>query len=153
MMNANTGPTEPGYPPPKQSLHWQKALLWHGVGFLTLIVLTWCDGLFDLMHYVLGHPAQTANIEEVEIKTVLIVFLWMGSAYKLYQIVSRLSYLEKFLNVCSWCHRIQHHDAWLSLEEHFQKDTGAEVSHGICPECAEQFQREVARSPIPAASL
>jgi hypothetical protein len=141
-MSTNDAASKTEYPPPKQVLHWQKALIWHAVGFITLLVLTWCDAFFDLLHHILGHPVQAANIEEVEIKTVVIVLLWIGSAYKLYQIVSRLSYLEKFLHVCSWCRRIQHHDAWLSLEEHFQRDTGAEVSHGICPECATRFQKD-----------
>jgi hypothetical protein len=141
-MNTSHADSESNVPPPKQALHWQKALLWHGVGFLTLVVLTWCDALFDLMHYILGHAARPANIMEVEIKTVVILLLWIGSAYKLYQIVSRLSYLEKFLHVCSWCRRIQHQNFWLSLEEHFQHDTGGEVSHGICPECARRFKEE-----------
>ena len=105
-----------------------------------LLVLTWCDSLFDLMHYLLGHPPRSANIEEIVIKTVVIVLLWMGSAYKLYMIVSRLSYLENFLHVCAWCRRIQHQDVWLSLEEHFQQQTGATISHGICPKCAERFK-------------
>ena len=128
--------------PPKQLLHWQQALLWHGLGFTILLVLTWCDAMFDLMHYALGQPAHAANIGEVALKTGVILLLWMGSAYKLYRIISRLSYLENFLHVCSWCRRIQHHDRWLSLEQHFQQRTGAPVSHGICPECAEQFRQD-----------
>ena len=143
-MNSDTDRPASDRPPPKQVLHWQKALLWHGLGFLTLVVLTWCDALFDLGHHILGNPAQTADIGEVQVKTVVIVFLWIGSAYKLYLIVSRLSYLEKFLHVCSWCRRIQYHDAWLSLEEHFRQGTGGEVSHGICPECARKFESELA---------
>jgi hypothetical protein len=146
-MNAKTNRRDLTRPPPKQPLHWQKALLWHGLGFLTLIVLTWCDALFDLMHYVLGYPAQTPNIAEVGIKTVVILLLWVGSAYKLYRIVSRLSYLEKFLHICAWCRRIQHNDVWLSLEEHIERNTGAEVSHGICPVCAQRFQTEALSSP------
>ncbi len=142
-MNAKINRRDSTRPPPRQPLHWQKALLWHGLGFLTLIVLTWCDAVFDLMHYVLGYPAQTPDIGEVEIKTAVILLLWLGSAYKLYRIVSRLSYLEKFLHICAWCRRIQHRDVWLSLEEHIQRDTGAEVSHGICPDCAQRFQAEV----------
>jgi hypothetical protein len=146
-MDTETTDSTPNRPPPKQVLHWQKAVLWHGLGFVTLLVLTWFDALFDLMHVILGHPPRTANIGEVEIKTAVIILLWIGSAYKLYQIVSRLSYLENFLHVCAWCRKIQHQDVWLSLEEHFQQRTGGEVSHGICPQCAERFKKEIERSP------
>jgi hypothetical protein len=123
-------------------MHWQKALLWHGLGFVMLLVLTWCDALIDLTNYVRGLPPRSPDINEVAMKTVVIIFLWMGSAYKLYRIVSRLSYLEKFLHVCAWCRKIQHQDLWLSLEEHFQQKSGGAVSHGICPQCAERFKRE-----------
>src|SRR5262245_3751953 len=132
----------PKRPPPRQMLQWQKAVLWHALGFLMLLVLTWCDAIFDLMHYLGGYPPREANIGEVALKTGVILILWIASAYKLYRIVSRLSYLEKFLHVCAWCRRIQHQELWLSLEEHFQKRTGGAVSHGVCPECAEKFTRE-----------
>ena len=145
-MNEHTTKQEPNTPPPKQVLAWQRALLWHGLGFIMLLVLTWCDSLFDLMHYLFGHAPRTANMGEIIIKSGVILLLWMGSAYKLYLIVSRLSYLEKFLHVCAWCRRIQHQDMWLSLEEHFQQQTGAMVSHGICPKCAERFKKDITAS-------
>ena len=146
-MNTEIVGSEPNHPPPKQILHWQKALLWHGVGFVMLLVLTWCDALFDLMHYLLGYPPRTEDIGEVVTKTGVIVLLWMGSAYKLYRIVSRLSYLESFLRVCAWCRRIQHQDLWLSLEDHFQKRTGGRISHGMCPECAARFRQDAVGPP------
>jgi hypothetical protein len=142
-MNELPANPKPSTPPPKQVVAWQKALLWHGLGFTTLLVLTWCDSMFDLMHYLLGYPPRTADMGEIVIKSGVIVLLWMGSAYKLYLIVSRLSYLENFLRVCAWCRRIQHQNMWLSLEEHFQQRTGATVSHGICPKCAERFKQDI----------
>jgi hypothetical protein len=143
-MSEQSAELKPNTPPPKQMLDWQKALIWHGLGFMMLLILTWCDSLFDLMHYFLGHAPRTVNMQEIIIKSGVIVLLWMGSAYKLYLIVSRLSYLESFLHVCAWCRRIQHEDLWLSLEEHFQQRTSAKVSHGICPKCAERFKKDIA---------
>ena len=145
-MNDQTTDQKPKTPPPGQMLAWQKALIWHGLGFVTLLVLTWCDSLFDLAHYLAGFPPRTADIGEIVIKSGVIVLLWIGSAYKLYLIVSRLSYLENFLRVCAWCRRIEHQSRWLSLEEHFQQRTGAMVSHGICPKCAERFKQDIATS-------
>ena len=46
--------------------------------------------------------------------------LWMISAYKIYRVVSRLSYLESFLHVCAWCRKIEYQNQWLSIEAHFQ---------------------------------
>lgn len=141
-MKTDPADSTTNFPPPRQIVQWQRALLWHGVGFLTLLVLTWCDALFDLMHYLLGYPPSVDDMGEVIAKTSIIIFLWIGSAYKLYQIVSRLSYLENFLRVCAWCRRIQHQEMWLSLEDHIQQHTGGKVSHGVCPECAARFRQE-----------
>jgi hypothetical protein len=74
------------------------------------------------------------------------VLLWMFSAYKIYLVVSRLSYLESFLHVCAWCRKIEYNSRWLSLEAHFTQKTGGQVSHGICPECSAKVIGQVRAS-------
>jgi hypothetical protein len=139
----HTQPSPFEAPPPKQFVYWQKALFWQGVGFLIMVVLTWSDAIFDLAHEILGLPHREVDINRTSITTVVIVLLWMFSAYKIYLVVSRLSYLESFLHVCAWCRRIEHDAQWLSLEAHFTQKTGGKVSHGICPDCAKKVTRRV----------
>ena len=126
----------PAPPPPRQSLYWQSALLWQSLAFLIVIVLTWSDALFDLYHFILGMPPVTKDLNRTAITTVIIILLWMFSAYKIYRVVSRLSYLESFLLVCAWCRKIEYQNQWLSIEAHFTEKTGRKPSHGICPECS-----------------
>jgi len=130
-------------PPPKQLVYWQKALLWQSLGFLIVLILTWSDAIFDLTHVILGLPHRDGDMNRTAITTVVIMLLWMFSAYKIYLVVSRLSYLESFLHVCAWCRKIEHNDRWLSLEAHFTQKTGGTVSHGICPECSKRLTRQV----------
>ena len=136
-----TAPEPSKAAPPKQSLYWQRALLWQSLGFLIIVVLTWSDALFDLTHAVLGLPHRSMDLGRTAITTVVIVLLWIFSAYKIYRVVSRLSYLESFLHVCAWCRKIEYQDHWLSLEEHFMHQTGGKASHGICPECSAKMLR------------
>jgi len=126
--------------PPKQSLHWQKAVIWLSLGFVTIIVLTWCDAIFDFAHFLTGSTQQSEHASETALKTVIILMLWVLSAYKVYRVVSRLSYLENFVHLCAWCRRIERDSRWLTLEEHFLKNTGQSVSHGMCPECAQRMR-------------
>jgi hypothetical protein len=135
-------------PPPKQVVYWQKALLWQSLGFLIVVVLTWSDAIFDLAHAILGLPHRPVDVNRTAITTVVLVLLWMFSAYKIYLVVSRLSYLESFLHVCAWCRKIEYEEQWLSLEEHFAQKTGGRVSHGICPECSEKVTREVRKRSV-----
>jgi hypothetical protein len=137
-------------PPPRQLVYWQKALLWQSLGFLIVVVLTWSDAILDLAHVILGLPHREMDINRAAITTAVLLLLWMFSAYKIYLVVSRLSYLESFLHVCAWCRKIEHNDQWLSLEEHFARKTGGIVSHGICPECSDNLAHLVQAGPAPA---
>ena len=139
----HTPPPPSAPPPPKQLLYWQKALLWQSLGFVIVVVLTWSDALFDLTHVLLGFENRTMDLNRTVITTVVILLLWMFSAYKVYLVVSRLSYLESFLHVCAWCRKIEYNNQWLSLEAHFAEKTGRELSHGICPECSEKLLRPI----------
>lgn len=112
---------------------------------MIIVVLTWSDAIFDLAHVILGLPHRDLDINRTAMTTVVIVLLWMGSAYKIYLIVSRLSYLESFLRVCAWCRKIEHKDRWLSLEEHFVQKTGGQVSHGLCPKCYEKVMAQATK--------
>jgi hypothetical protein len=138
-----TQPSPLQAPPPKQLVYWQKALVWQSLGFLIVVILTWSDAIFDLAHLMLGLPHRPLDPNRTAITTGVIVLLWMFSAYKIYLVVSRLSYLESFLHVCAWCRKIEYNDQWLSLESHFAQKTGGTVSHGICPECSEKVKRQV----------
>jgi hypothetical protein len=144
-----TQPTRIQAPPPKQVVYWQKALLWQSLGFLIVLVLTWSDSIFDLAHAILGLPHRELDVNRTAITTVVIIFLWMFSAYKIYLVVSRLSYLESFLHVCAWCRKIEYDNRWLSLEAHFAQKTGGTVSHGICPECAEKVLHPIREGSAP----
>ena len=145
----HTQPSPLPAPPPKQLIYWQRALLWQSLGFLIVVVLTWSDALFDLAHAILGLPHRAEDLNRTAITTVILLLLWMFSAYKIYLVVSRLSYLETFLHVCAWCRRIEYNDRWLSLEAHFTQKTGGRVSHGICPECSAQVLGQVREGSAP----
>ena len=145
----HTKPSPFRTPPLKQTVYWQNALFWQSLGFLIMVVLTWSDAIFDLAHVILGLPHRALDINRTAIITVVIVLLWIFSAYKIYLVVSRLSYLERFLHVCAWCRKIEHNAKWLSLEEHFAQKTGGQVSHGICPECAQKVTRQGRESAAP----
>jgi hypothetical protein len=148
----HTQPSPFQAPPPKQLLYWQKALLWQSLGFLIVVVLTWSDAIFDLAHAILGLPHRAEDINRTAITTVVILLLWMFSAYKIYVVVSRLSYLESFLHVCAWCRKIEYNDQWLSVEAHFAQKTGGKVSHGICPECSRKVMRQLQEGSPPTGS-
>jgi PAS domain S-box-containing protein len=53
---------------------------------------------------------------------------------------ARVRSLEGLLPVCAWCRKVRDDGGyWNDLENYVVNRTGANLSHGICPECAKQF--------------
>jgi len=130
-------------PPSRLAGPWRQAMLWHSLGFIVIVMLTWCEEFFGLMFWLFGRVHQPGGLDETIFKTAVIVLLWLLSAIALHRVISRLQYLENFLHLCSWCRQINHAGKWIKLEEHFKNQTGMQITHGICPTCASQFMSEM----------
>ena len=51
--------------------------------------------------------------------------------------------LQGLLPICAWCKRIRDDDGyWDQVEAYFHKYTGADFTHGICPQCLEKAHAE-----------
>jgi len=61
--------------------------------------------------------------------------------------------LPRLIMVCAWCERTQNAEgSWRHAENAPQTDTESAISHGICPECAENSYNEY-RLAILSANL
>lgn len=48
--------------------------------------------------------------------------------------------LEGLLSICSYCRRLRDEDGtWTSLEDYVEARSAAQFTHGICPDCYEQY--------------
>lgn len=129
--------------PPRVIIQWQKALLWHSLAFLTVIVLTWCEEAFYFLHELLTQVEREPNFMDAAITTAVIVLVWGASGFGIYRLVARLNYLERFLHVCAWCSKVNQGGRWVTFEAHFTSKDGNAVTHGICPECSQKALAEV----------
>lgn len=60
---------------------------------------------------------------------------------ELQQAVASIRTLEGLLPMCAWCRTIrdeQRAGEWVSIEAYIRSHTDAQVSHGICPTCAQK---------------
>ncbi|HOW65538.1 MAG TPA: response regulator [Candidatus Paceibacterota bacterium] len=56
--------------------------------------------------------------------------------------------LRGLLPICSWCHKIRDDSGyWSQLEVYLSEHSHADLSHGICPECARKLKAEVRGQP------
>jgi len=137
-MSAESGSSSPFEPPRHRHIR-QRALVWHSLGFATLVILLWADELFSFLYGYFGGDWRQVDLFEAAVRSGVVILLWMISAYKVWQTLLRMDQLESMLHFCAWCNRVKDGDQWQTLEEHYTRRTGQQPSHGICPECAKKF--------------
>lgn len=55
-------------------------------------------------------------------------------------LLKQVKTLSGLLSMCAWCKRIRDNQGnWVELESYISKNSDVDVSHGICPECAEVY--------------
>ncbi len=68
----------------------------------------------------------------------------MHALQELEQAHAHIKRLSELVPICANCHKIRDdHDYWRSLESYIEAATGKLVTHGLCPHCAEEFDREL----------
>lgn len=62
----------------------------------------------------------------------------------LQEALAKVRTLQGLIPICASCKKIRDDQGyWRQLESYFREHSGAEFSHGLCPECAEQVMREI----------
>ncbi|MEX2530965.1 MAG: PAS domain-containing protein [Gemmatimonadota bacterium] len=52
--------------------------------------------------------------------------------------------MRRLLPICAWCDKIRGEDGeWQSIEVYLKRESGADVTHGMCPDCAEGSSEEL----------
>ncbi len=62
---------------------------------------------------------------------------------KLEETLAEVNTLSGLLPICAWCKKLRDDKGyWKSVEEYISAHTGAEFTHGMCPECFEKIAAE-----------
>jgi len=63
---------------------------------------------------------------------------------ELQEALDNVRQLQGILPMCAWCRKVRDDDTyWMKVEDYFEKHSMAAVSHGICPNCAEEMKGEI----------
>jgi len=103
--------------------------------FLFLLLIIWLNEILDLPHYLFGFPGTPLNWVESIMESVLIIMVAIFTIKITYGHLSRISYLEKFIVICSGCKKVKINNKWINIEEYIHAETKTDFSHGICEEC------------------
>ncbi len=86
--------------------------------------------------------AQQKALEALSRQVMALLELRRVSTH-LAEALDHVKKLQGLLPICAWCKRIRDDEGyWDQVEAYFHKSTGADFTHGICPECREKTQAE-----------
>ena len=110
-------------------------------GFGLVILLLWLDEWLDLPHRYFHATITPLRPEEFAMEASAVALLGILVAIATWRLFRRLAYLESLLVICSWCRRVRFDQRWMSLEEYLHERGERRASHGMCPECLAEFDR------------
>ena len=58
--------------------------------------------------------------------------------------IQRVQTLQGLLPICCYCKKIRDdHNYWQQVEEYVAEHSGAQFSHGVCPDCLKEFRSDL----------
>jgi GAF domain-containing protein len=83
--------------------------------------------------------AQQKALQALSRQVMALLELRRVSA-RLANALEQVKTLQELLPICAWCKRIRDDKGyWDQVEAYFHKHTGADFTHGICPQCLEKL--------------
>jgi len=125
--------------------HIQSIFVWQVSILLVFLALTFTNEVLDLPHFLFGDQATTWNQRGGEICIELIIFVAVVSLeiYLFRKLLRRVKILEGFLPICASCKKIRNQDQWEQIENYITKNSLAQFSHSLCPECQQKLYPEL----------
>ena len=130
----------------KSSQQLSKIVVYQNLGFLGIIVLCFLDDLLKLPTLIFSDHVFDFLYRRTTLEMLLFLAVWFLVSRSTHRIMERISYLEKFMRVCSWCRRINYHGEWMRLEEFMRQGFDTPTTHGICSDCLHQQQEAIERA-------
>lgn len=88
------------------------------------------------------HEAMGSGIDDFLAKPLDRDQIWMRLrvAERILRYTTQISQLESMLPICSYCKKVRNDgNYWQQVETYLRQRTGAQCSHGVCPDCYEKI--------------
>jgi hypothetical protein len=128
--------------------HQRRVLWFQAAAFLVVIAISWLDEWIGLPEMLTGGMHHAPNWAEPVLESLVAVLVWLVTFLITRLLLARLHYMEGFLRVCAWCHKVYDGEQWVSLERFFEKGFATQTSHGMCPACEQRARQEVKHAAV-----
>ena len=130
----------------KKNVLSKRIIFYDMTGFGIVICLLWLNEVIDIPYLFLGAKATPINITESIFETLIVTLLCIVVTLFSIKLIKKIKYLEGFLRVCSFCKKINIEEDWVPIEDYIRDHSEAELSHGLCPKCADKHYGHILNS-------
>jgi hypothetical protein len=118
-------------------------------GFAAVIAISWLDEFVDIPYRYFGALKTPLRPEEFWFEASAIAVMAALVIAATIWTFRRLRTLEKLVQICAWCRKVNLGDEWISLEQYLKLEHDLQSTHGICPNCrSDPAARKPRASPI-----
>ena len=107
-------------------------------GFLLAIAAVWVTEIYD-------PPFQ---YQQCLIMTGVIGLLGAFTVHWTRHMLRTIRYLEGFMVICAACKKARIDQQWVPIDQVIHDQTELQLSHGICPECAQRLYGDILNTPL-----
>jgi hypothetical protein len=112
-------------------------------GFLIAAAASWVTEWFD----------PPFNVQQVIVLSGVILALGAVTISWTMHALRRIRFLEGFLVICAGCKKVRLGNEWIPIESFLGTSSDLRFSHGMCPQCTDQYYGpEMRRSARQASS-
>lgn len=123
---------------------------WQFMAFMMLILVIWLNEMIDIPKLWFGGVESPFNVFRGCVLTVavaIVAIITVGHTY-----VQQKQIIRGLLTVCAQCRKIRMDtEVWEQLDQYISDHSLALISHGLCPHCFEEMQKEIAAMVKPGA--
>ena len=105
------------------------------LGFGVVLLVIWLDEYVDVPFLYFGAKKTPPRPQEYWFETMTVLLLAAAIVIATLWVFRRLRYMEHFIQVCSWCRKVNVGDEWVSFEKYMQRQHDVLSTHDICPAC------------------
>ncbi len=116
-------------------------------GFSILLAVLWLDEYVDVPFRFLGALKTPSRPPEFWFEALSVLLVATAVIAATLWVFRRLRILEGFIQVCTWCRKVNVGDEWVPFERYLKDEHDVQSAHGICPECRTNATRPPAAAP------
>jgi hypothetical protein len=115
------------------------------IAFISLTAFIWLGEILDLPGLIWGSNTPV-NWRESILETLVTVMVGTLSILFTRHLIGRIRSLEGCLPICARCKKIRDDQGtWHQLETYITERSGADFTHGLCPECMSELYPDIPR--------